>query len=781
MKRQLLIIAAFALTSASLSIAHAQDAAPSDAAAPAAPATAAKTPAAGTPTPPVVAAKPDPAVDTIIDSNPQTPAQVLRAVGRLADLDRIDLAKKYLQQLAAAKVDEAALAEAAWQIDPGTLLRIAENKDLQPEGRQLSDAALAAAAKLTRDPQHLQADVNRLADPSRTVRFEALKNVLAAHEDAVPALVIALADKNRAAIHPVVKQTLAQIGPQAVPPLVTAVQSNDPALMVNVIDALSQIGSREAVVYLAAPATSESYPAEVRQAARTALDEIQGVKNPTRDDAVKLLTTAVQHHLNHDRPLSTDAAGNVAVWHWDANSKMPVRESLPPEHADAALAARSLGLDLIRLAPDDRLAKRLVTVSTLEHIAFSATSDGAQKRNELALVFNFGPADSGTIEDALAYAMQSGHLAAATAAAEILGNIGDASLLRAKDGVVRPLVKAVAQGDRRLRFAAAEAIMKFKPTEQFAGSSDMLTALVFFADSPGIRRAVVAFPNELIAGQLVTMLGTLGYEVDTATNGRRAFLQSISSGDYELILLSGQLDHPPVWVTLQQLRHEPATARLPIGLLAEPGDVPYLNSVASDDGSNRSPPRMRYGTIGPGGNYAYLPDSGFGDGQFTDAFERPITPEGMKFFIDRLTQRAGSDVVPSAVREKQAIAALQWLKQLNETSPRDFDLRPFKATFIRALQRPATSAAAAELLALDGSHMAQRALVELANMSTQPLEMRQSAAAVFSRAVRKYGIQLTSGEIRNQYDRYNLSAKEDPAVQQLLCLILDAIETPTKR
>src|SRR5262245_28480512 len=45
-----------------------------------------------------LAVKPDPAVDTIVDSNPQTPGELLRAAGILADLGRADLAKRYLQQ-----------------------------------------------------------------------------------------------------------------------------------------------------------------------------------------------------------------------------------------------------------------------------------------------------------------------------------------------------------------------------------------------------------------------------------------------------------------------------------------------------------------------------------------------------------------------------------------------------------------------------------------------------------------------------------------------------------
>ena len=58
------------------------------------------------------------------------------------------------------------------------------------------------------------------------------------------------------------------------------------------------------------------------------------------------------------------------------------------------------------------------------------------------------------------------------------------------------------------------------------------------------------------------------------------------------------------------------------------------------------------------------------------------------------------------------------------------------------------------------------------------MAMRQTAAAAFSRSVRKHGVQLTRIEMQEQYDRYNASEGEDADSQQLLALILDAIELP---
>ncbi len=105
-------------------------------------------PAAGDVMPVIV--KHDPAVDTIVESNPNTPRELLRAAAILADLDRADLAKKYLQRVLSAKLNDEALADLATHVDADLLLRMSTNEALAPEGRQIADAVLGAAAKQAR-------------------------------------------------------------------------------------------------------------------------------------------------------------------------------------------------------------------------------------------------------------------------------------------------------------------------------------------------------------------------------------------------------------------------------------------------------------------------------------------------------------------------------------------------------------------------------------------------------------------------------------------------------
>ena len=527
-----------------------------------------------------------------------------------------------------------------------------------------------------------------------------------------------------------IKQLLVALGTESLRPLFAALQSENPALKIEVIDVLALLGSTEAVPFLAVAGHIEGESPQVQAAARKALEEIQEIKDPTEADAVTLLAREIQNALKRDRLLELDSQGRVDVWAWNAAAQTPYKQSLPADQAAVEMVV-PLALDLLRLAPtSDTRARQLASTAIFESIAYRTGLDNSQARRQFSKSFGTRDGDVAMIEDALSFAIENKNYAAAMVAAEILGNIGDRRLLNSPGPMVRPLVQAVERGDRRSRFAAVEAMMKLKPAAPFAGSSDLMNALAFFADSPGVKRALVVFPNEITASTLAGMLRGLGYDVDIATNGRQANLLATSNGDYELALLSSRIDKPPVWVLIQQLRHDPRSARLPIGFMAEDadGDIDRMHILADGD-------------------------------PLAAAFGRPLTQEGMKFQIDRLVERGKHEVVPNEVRRQQALAALTWLKQLNQSSARDFDLRPYEAQLTRALHRPVTSTAAADLVAQMGTHTAVKSLAEMANMNTQPLPIRQAAAAGFSTAVGKYGIQLTIPEIKHQYDRYNQSAR----------------------
>jgi CheY-like chemotaxis protein len=352
----------------------------------------------------------------------------------------------------------------------------------------------------------------------------------------------------------------------------------------------------------------------------------------------------------------------------------------------------------------------------------------------------------GPVEDALSCAMQTGKPIAAIAAAEILGQIGDEQLLASTGGQPRPLAMALRHSDRRLRLAAAQAILKIDPKQPYAGSSYLPETLGYILQTIGARRVLVVNPRVTHAQNLVGLLAEIGFVADTAATGREAFRRAADSADYEFALISDVTDFPNARETAQMLRKDPRTHGLPIGMLAREETLKQAEDFA------RSDPRMR-------------------------AFPRPADAEGMAFRAAEILELAKQDLVGHSVRLAQARTAVDQLTRLAGSSEYAFyDLYRQIPAAQSALATPELSVQAAVLLGLLGSRNSQLSLVDLASQTLRPLAERQAAARGFATAVGKHGVLLTRDEILLQYQRYNQSENLDRGTQQVLASILDAIE-----
>lgn len=689
----------------------------------------------------------DPSVQAVLDSKPSTPAEWVDVAKSLARLGKPKLAKPFLQKVLAAKLTPKQLADLGERLGPAALLDIGGRPELAPEGRQVADAVLAAMDDQSRDPQRLADLIKQLQSPSAETRYGALLGLRQGREAAVGALAAVLADSSRAAEHPMVRAALARFGADAIEPLIAILDSAEAKLRGEAIQALAAMEAGEATVFLLAPCVSPQSTAEVRAAAESAFKKLAG-RIPSKSEAANTLVSQARLCFAGRLPIREEQPGQARMWFWDNAKKQLVVRTTATAHATRALAAR-LARDAYTVAPEDPSIRTLHLATTLELAAHENGLDKPLKADPGTVAASAAAFGAPSLEAVLELAMTSQHAPAATAAARILGQIGKAEDQLYRSGQAAPLVRAVRHPDARLRFAAVEAILALRPTRPFPGSSFVTEALEFFVSSKGARRILVADASVAEARRLTGYLAALGYQLDTATTGREALLVAMESPDYELVLVDTGLDQPTVGFVIQQLRHDFRTGSLPVGIMARAGHLERARHLAEQD-------------------------------ELSDAFPRIHAEESMRAEVQRLLALSGQTMVSLAERQQQALRAAQWLVELSKADRKLFDLGRLGKALVQALEVPSLSPHAAAVLATMGTAESQKALVELASRPAVALPIRKAALAAFQENTRKYGILLTIPEVYAQYDRYNQSRDLDRPTQEVLGLILDAIEAPSQ-
>ena len=215
-------------------------------------------------------------------------------------------------------------------------------------------------------------------------------------------------------------------------------------------------------------------------------------------------------------------------------------------------------------------------------------------------------------------------------------------------------------------------------------------------------------------------------------------------------LLSDALDSPEILELVQQLRKDPRTSRIPIGLLPRLEYMDRAKRIARDS-------------------------------ERVKAFPWPYQPETAKFELEELATVIPDGWPTANQRLDQAVESMQLLLQIVDL-PRVFgfeDLHQHQDLLVERMYSPAMGATALQVVGHLSTPEGQTALVDYSNQGSLPVELRTAAVDAFETAVQKRGVLLTTRQIQTQYDRYNMSEFSGPETQQLLGRVLDIIEKPS--
>jgi hypothetical protein len=687
----------------------------------------------------------DPALRAIEESNPSTAIDLVRSADLALRLGDTEMAGRFLSRVVADPPGDREFTDMVDELGSVAFARLSNSPTLAADGGRLAQMAFAAHQRVHSNPTNLRNWIAELSSDDARVRMTALDHLKRSGGAAVGPLVGVLADSTRVNQHALARSVLARMGDDARLPLLAILDQGSPEEAAAALSALAPLLKNSDVVFLLRPALAEGEDPAFQAAAATLLQQF-GVDLPEPRSAAARLIQETERCFRAERLIQNQADGEAIIWTYDSASKTASENSVSIDAHYRQMAAQ-FASDAYRILPGHAETIRLYLLTLLEEASYAVGLD-----TPLPLELDSAAqiaADLGTdaVLATLIRALELERPVPAQAAARVLGQIGDADGLIYGGSDPTPLIQAVNNPDRRVRWAALEAIMSLGPESAYPGSSDVVEMLMHMIASTGDRNVVIASNNNGEVNRLGGTLMPLGYEFLSAYEGRTAMEVATSSSDVELILIDARIQNPPIDVLVRHLRLEPRTAGIP-ALIFAPGTI-YDATISLIEFDPLS---------------IVLPT--------------PHSDKDAAWCVEQAEALLLVEQPSADLRFQQAAQAIVWLGELYETDAQNIrqSWQDVESVATDAFYMPMLRESALNILTKIGTSDTQTLLLNYASRLGAPMADRRLAFQTLIDNVEAGGMRLTNEQLLHQYDRYNASRLEDEATQQLLSDILDWIE-----
>ncbi len=426
--------------------------------------------------------------------------------------------------------------------------------------KRLMSLAQIGRKERQNSPEAIRALLEQIDTENVAARTEAIRTLAADHgEYAVPPMVHGLADEGNDDRRVIFMHALTQMGSDVVPPLIEALDSEDPFLRRNVALTLGYIADPRANGVLSLHAAADEDEG-VRSAASQALQRTGG----TADALSQLLAQGDAYHNELDTVLRPHQYSDV-VWSWDGQGLVatPV-----PRFLYADEMAKKAYYRALRVAPDSLEALAgvaRVSVAEREHVA--AWADAGQDvgdwgervaADDLAVQLAGGQA----LDLALGWALEQDDQVAAAGLCRALAN--------AAGWPTQNLSRALGTGDSGpLRGEAAVALGSIAAATGTPAGADVVMALAETAGREIVHIAAIVDGDPARREQLQSALEAEGLLVNSWATGGRALASLRSLPGIDVVVLAEALPDLTPHQVLTELRADPRFATTPVILAAE--------------------------------------------------------------------------------------------------------------------------------------------------------------------------------------------------------------------
>lgn len=514
---------------------------------------------------PITNAAAEPATESPLAIEPQTPREFFRAAELMVDLGLNDLAKDYLARLVSSQPTDEELLEIRDRFGIATVLRFANTNSLNPAAGDLLKAVNAASQRKANDPNRIDRLVSELAGSPRE-RDLALVELRNSGLVAVPRLVQRLGTETDKKTKDTIAFAILRMGRQVIPALRGGLGTDNNLLKADLIGLLGRLKANEAESELEYFAFSEGEPTAVQIAAREAVSRIQygtalkwkqidasGMSRRLYDDALSYFEKGWRRDLDDD--------GMATIWLWDEAQQTVLPNRLSPEAA-SMLLARLQGHRALAVKRND---------SSYQSLFLAVLMAEAQEEAGLGQPIPTGPGtahdlalSSGidVVEQAILLSINTGRTSSLLPLVDVFAELaGEQQMTRS-----RTTQKLLNYPNARVQFATAEAILRTRPHKSFRDSSRVTQILVHALNDDGKPSAVVIDPNGERNSRTAGHLSDLGFVPHMTETGQEGFTVAAERGDVGLVLIHVNSIRWELSQTIANFKADARTMALPIAI-----------------------------------------------------------------------------------------------------------------------------------------------------------------------------------------------------------------------
>lgn len=470
-----------------------------------------------------------------------------------------------LEQALRIKVDDKLVLYMRDEMSWKTLqMMLMDGGEIRQTALRIMELAKSKAQNLRKKPEEIEAYVMQL-DSTKFVQVqEAEYHLRAIGTYSNGPLIGHLGDPKSETLRTNVIVCLSHMAEEATMAVADALNSTDKLTQQNACVVLGNIGDIRALGELRRVVEAGGIDAEVKTFAQRAIDRIMAAHPEETTLAGKsaketYVMLAERWYRSHPSVMHY-MFGDYVVWRWSAEQNKIVGRDVPPFSMNEELAEEALH-DAIQI--DNAYADAwslLACVSFQQNEEAGVALEDAEKQFSLGYIkqedLDGLKKEMASIEQAQFLGVMAGRDALYRALAKSLADdtaqvsvaicwaLGKTALggdlVSAGDVIGSPLTEALKNADKRVQYAAAEAIIRLNPTQAFANIELVASNLGRAIREQAVRVALLVEPDDTTRARMAETLSQAGIYVVQASSAKHALLKIKEFPVEDVIICDGQ-------------------------------------------------------------------------------------------------------------------------------------------------------------------------------------------------------------------------------------------------